>query len=84
MNASELATRVNTREDFVAFVGVLVSELRSDPDAWENNRLDAYLAAMAAWTEDMEGYFVNRGGEVPREPTWQLLATILMGATMYE
>jgi len=83
-SARELSALVSAREDFVAFVGVLANELRCNPDAWENNRVETYLDALGAWVQDMDGYYANRREEVPREPTWRLLATIMVAATMYE
>lgn len=32
----------------------------------------------------MDGYFRNRGGEVPEQPSWSLIAAMLRAATVYE
>ena len=84
---SSLADRVRSitsRDDLVAFIHNLVFDLKTRPDAWGNSQLDSYLEALAAWTEDMDGYFQNRGEPTPSEPSWRLLGEILMAATMYE
>ena len=46
--------------------------------------LPAFLEAMAAWVEDMEGYYQNRGEELPDQPRWRTLGEILLAARVYE
>jgi hypothetical protein len=75
---------IQTRDDLVLFVRDLLADLRSRPDAWENASLDTYLEALAAWVEDMEGYYRNRGEATPEPPSWKTLGEILLAATMYE
>lgn len=62
----------------------MVADLRSRPDAWENASLDRYLEALAAWVEDMDGYYQNRGQAAPEQPNWKTLGEILLAATTYE
>jgi hypothetical protein len=52
--------------------------------SWENSNLESYLEAMQAWIDDMDGYYKNRGTNVPVSNPWQLIADILHAATMYE
>lgn len=75
---------IRSREDLVGFVRDLVSDLRTWPGEWENNRLETYLEAVAAWVEDMEGYYQNRGEVAPQEPNWKLFGEILLAAKFYE
>ncbi len=46
--------------------------------------LAAYLNSMAAWTEDMDGYYAAKGQVPPEQPSWQAVADMLIGASMYE
>ncbi len=78
------ADSVQTRDDFVRFVHSLLLELRERPDKWENCKLDSYLQALAAWVQDIEGVFENRGEPVPLQISWRLLAMILLASTVYE
>jgi hypothetical protein len=39
---------------------------------------------MAAWVDDIDGYFRNRGEAVPVQPTWKTLGQILLAAKVYE
>jgi hypothetical protein len=32
----------------------------------------------------LEGYFSNRGEQIPEEPSWSLIATIFAAAAVYE
>lgn len=74
------ANLISTRQDLAAFILALRHELEQEPEAWENRTLGDFLEALARWTEDMDGYFLNRGEEVPQQPTWQTLALMLRAA----
>ena len=45
--------------------------------------LEGWLS-LAAWAEDMDGYYLNAGGPVPEQPTWKTLADMLLAARIYE
>ncbi|MFC6590880.1 hypothetical protein ACFP81_01740 [Deinococcus lacus] len=76
--------QVKAREDLAEFVHQLCHQLQQSPDSWEHRTLPEYLEAMASWTKDMDGWYLNRGETVPEQPTWTTLAQILSAATMYE
>ena len=84
MELREQAEKIQTCEDLVLFIHHLVRDLRTWPERWENTSLDAYLAAVAAWVQDMEGYYRNRGETVPQHPTWNHIGEILLAARIYE
>ena len=84
MELDVLVNGVQSRHDLVAFIDALRGDLAANDSAWENPTLDRYLAALAAWTNDMDGYFHNQGQDVPPEPTWQLIAAMLYAAHLYE
>jgi hypothetical protein len=73
-----------SREDFVQFARGLAEQFRLRPEEWENRDPASYLEAMAAWVEDMDGYYQNRGETVPSQPTWNTLRDILEAAKVYE
>jgi hypothetical protein len=83
-NWNDQARRIRSREDLVALLQTLVRELREDPEGWENRDLAAYLSAMAAWVDDMEGFYKNRGEPMPDQPSWNTLGQILLAARVYE
>ncbi|MBI2761944.1 MAG: hypothetical protein HYX51_11035 [Chloroflexi bacterium] len=62
----------------------LRESLRNNPDTWEHQDLDSFLEALAAWTHDMDGYFRRDGQPVPDQPTWDLLAQMVLAARVYE
>ena len=78
------ALGIRTRADFVAFVRSLSGNLRQKPEGWENADLPSFLEALAAWTEDMDGYFKNRGEPIPDTPGWKTLGQMLLAARVYE
>jgi hypothetical protein len=75
---------INSRADFVKFVRELATNFETSPEDWENNDLNSYLEAMAAWVEDMDGYYQNSGQPSPQQPSWKIMAEILLAARYYE
>jgi hypothetical protein len=75
---------IRTREDFVEFVRLLLLSLQQDDSKWENRTLEDYLGAMQSWMEDMDGYYLNKGGEPPTNIRWDVFADILQAASVYE
>lgn len=84
MNLNQKVALIRTREDFVAFVQELLRDLNAIPDEWENSTLESYLEAMAAWTEDAEGYYTNQRVPLPQHPSWRMLGEILLASKYYE
>jgi hypothetical protein len=84
MQIHELAVRVGSKDDLIAFVRALVDDHKTRPSAWENSTLDQYLSALASWLEDSEGYYRNQGLAVPVTPPWRNIADMLIAASMYE
>jgi len=80
----EQVDQIQTRKDFVAFVRALLKDLSDHPERWENNDLQSFLDALSAWVEDMDGYYLNRGEPMPKEPSWRVLAQMLLAAKIYE
>jgi hypothetical protein len=75
---------IQSRQDFIIFLHALGARLHQKPQAWANGDRASYLEALTAWVEDREGYYRNRGEEVPEQPTWKTLGQILLAATVYE
>jgi hypothetical protein len=75
---------VTTREDLAAFVASLAREARQLPNTWENTDLQSFLEALAAWINDMDGYFLNQGEPAPEQPSWRTVAQMLAAARTYE
>ena len=73
-----------TKNDLANFVKTLSQEARSPSKGWENDDLPSFLEAMAAWIEDMDGYYENRREQSLRQPSWQTIGEILKAATLYE
>ena len=84
MDLKQQAANVQTRQELAAFVLALANDYETRSDQWENDQLPLYLNAMAAWIDDMDGFFQNRGEAAPDQPTWALLASILLAAKIYE
>ena len=78
------AKSVRDRDSFAAFLSKLSTDLRTDPGTWENRDLGAYLEALASWIEDMDGYYLNQGRDIPQDVQWNVFADALMAARIYE
>jgi hypothetical protein len=84
MELREQADKIHTRDDFVRFIHYLLRDLRTCPERWENASLEAYLVAIAAWVQDMDSYYGNRGEQIPQHLTWKHMGEILLAARIYE
>jgi hypothetical protein len=80
----EQVATIETREELVGFINALRRDLIANPSQWENSTLDTFLAALASWTEDMEGFYVNQGREIPKTPSWKTVGEMLAAARVYE
>ncbi|WP_433349218.1 DUF7660 family protein [Microtetraspora malaysiensis] len=77
------AEAVASREDLAHYVEELHRELINGAN-WENDRLDRFLEALAAWIRASPGYYRNTGRTAPEDATWSFLANALGAATIYE
>ena len=84
MSLHETAAGVRTREDLARFLQEALSDLQNRPEEWENDTLERFLEAWAAWVEDLPGWYANRGETMPDQPDWNLLANMVMAARVYE
>lgn len=84
MNTLDRTNNIKTRADFVGFVKFLIGDLKNNSEEWENKTLSGYLEAIASWTEDMDGYYINNNLPIPENINWKVFADILIAAKMYE
>ena len=75
---------IESKEDFVSFVELLAQDFNINSKDWENKTIPQFLEAIASWTEDMEGYYINNRLPIPININWKVIAEILMAAKMYE
>lgn len=84
IDLAEMVEQIQSHPDFVAFSRALLKDLEEKPEGWENRDLPAFLEALGAWTEDMNGYYQANGGAIPLQPSWKMLGQILLAAKVYE
>jgi hypothetical protein len=84
MEIYQRVNEINSRHDLVEFIQALRDHLLLRGDTWENPTLESFLEALAAWSADMDGFFQNRGEQVPLQPSWRLIGQMLLAATVYE
>ncbi|MCY9669210.1 hypothetical protein M5X11_30525 [Paenibacillus alginolyticus] len=68
---------VSSKDELVAFLHTLRHDLTDNASRWENQTLESFLEAMAAWLNDSDD--ANA-----KTPTWSLLATSLLAGKAYE
>ena len=78
------AAIIESPADVAAFARSLLLDLKEHPERWENADLPSYLEALAAWVEDMDGYYLNQGKPAPHGPSWQVMGDMLAAAGTYE
>ncbi|MFJ3099551.1 DUF7660 family protein [Streptomyces hydrogenans] len=79
-----IAQGIETREDLAEFLRLAVDDLKGNPQAWENDSLESFLAAWSAWTLDCPGWFAAHGEPVPDAPDWKLIGQMVLAARVYE
>lgn len=84
MSLHDDVQKIETPSDLADFVERLTLDFESNPAGWENADLPSYLEALAAWTQDMPGYFENRGEDMAGLPPWRVLGLMLLAARSYE
>lgn len=75
---------VSTHTDVARIVERMLTDLRAHPHEWENPTLERFLDALAASLDALQPLHLNRGEAVPSQPTWKLLADVLVNASGYE
>ncbi|MER5966203.1 hypothetical protein [Streptomyces sp. NPDC002057] len=79
-----MSLRPRSREEFATFVRDLHYDFRAYGDEWENNTLEGFLEALAAWVHDSPGAYGNAGEQIPPDGDWTFMARALQAATVYE
>ncbi|MET8833529.1 hypothetical protein ABZV78_06395 [Micromonospora sp. NPDC004540] len=79
-----LVETVETHEDLTGFVFALEANLHHDPEAWENRTLESYLDALQRFTTSLDSWARNNAQALPVQPTWHLIARLLLIARTYE
>jgi hypothetical protein len=75
---------VRSRDELVSFVQGLREDYLGRGHEWENQTLDRFLEALAAWMHAAPGWYQNFGKELPDGGDWTFLARALQAATVYE
>ena len=80
----DLASAVNSRDDFINLVNELNKEYLSGATDWENRDFSQFLMTLSGFTRDMGGYYQNMGETVDVEViSWRMAAQMLLAATVY-
>ena len=76
---------ISTRQDFVEFLNQLLIDYQKNREEWENQSIDDFLEALAAYANDIPSYYRNLSIEVDADSaSWRVFADMLRGAIVYE
>ena len=70
----EVAANITSKKDLAEFIVMLQENLKTSQDEWENDRLDLFLDALAAYLDDCD----------VDELSWCFVAGSLLAAKIYE
>lgn len=84
MTLTERAQSIRSSEDFVAFLEALSADFATGRGRWTNADLPSFLEAMAAWSQDMDGFYASTGEDLTKVSPWRVMADMLMAARTYE
>ncbi|GAA1597418.1 hypothetical protein GCM10009804_62330 [Kribbella hippodromi] len=80
-DVGELLDRVGDHRDLARVLEVMRADHLHE---WENQTLERYLGALAAIVGSLDGLLANRGEDLPEQPSWALVAELLVAASGYE
>lgn len=77
--------KVTDKQSFIKLIDLLRQDFVDNPESWENKKLDDFLEALSAYTNDIQDYYDNTKQNVHAdEPNWQTFADIFKGGSLYE
>ena len=73
---------LNSRDDFVRFVELLVESFNEPGPSWENATMQSFLLALAHATRNLETYYdsPNEAAQNVATPSWEAVAGLLLSA----
>ncbi len=75
---------IDDRQSFISLARI-AQQFSSGWRAMGDKTLDQFLEALAAYAQDIQGYYDNMMPSVNADvPNWRVFADLLMGASMYE
>jgi hypothetical protein len=72
---------VHDHRDLARVLEAMRADLHAHPHEWENHTLERYLDALAAIIASL---LANPGENLPEQPSWALIAELLVAASGYE
>jgi hypothetical protein len=80
----ELIDSINTKDDFIKFLNVILDNYTSLSVDWENKSLFEFIEAFKAVTGSIDNYYQSEGVNSKNEPSWRTVAKMLWVSTVYE
>lgn len=84
MSNLKVPEKIITKQDFVDFLHSVRADYTERPDSWENTDIASFLESMAAWTNDMDGFYANQNLQMPENVNWKVFAEIIYASRIYE
>lgn len=84
VDVHDFIDNIKNRKDFIRFISLLREDYEKHNIEWENPNLDRYLEALEASATDIDGASKNLDKTFPKQPSWKLMAELLLMAAYYE
>lgn len=84
MNLYDKINNIKSKEELINFLDFLSKDTSNNKKEWQNDTIKDYLAAIALWIEDMEGYYENMNLPMPDNENWSFIATLFYVGKIYE
>ncbi|NLP14304.1 MAG: hypothetical protein GX383_07545 [Clostridium sp.] len=76
--------KVGSKEEFLKFLELLITDFKNNPDEWENKNVESFLEGIQSWVDDMEGYYENNNLATPNNIDWGFFANVFYAGKIYE
>ena len=78
ININEFQKTIESKKDFEEFLRLLKDDFQENKEGWDNDNLELFL-------DGLYGYnYVTTEDESKIQPTWKLVAEMLLAARVYE
>ena len=74
---TKMLGKIKSKEEFIRFMELYISTV-------EDSSVKCYLDSVTAWVQDMDGYYINTGKEMPKNIDWNFIANLFYVGSIYE
>ena len=84
MMSADDSSKVNSKEELLAFLDVVLRDHAKNGTDWANQDIPSYIDALQSWLEASDGYYENRNEDAAKISPWRRMADAMAAARIYE